>query len=300
MEPAAMKVLVTGREGQLARSLVERASAFPRLRIETLSRPQLDLEDVDGIEAALGATRPDVIVNAAAYTAVDQAEDEPERAQRINADAAGALAAAARRRGSRFVQISTDYVFDGTSRAPYREDDPVRPLGVYGRTKLAGEERVRAAHPDAAIVRTAWVYSPFGRNFVSTMVKLASEKTEMAVVADQRGSPTAALDLAEGLLTMVDGWSLGGTIGHGQVYHLAGSGEASWHCVAARVFELLAAGGRKVPSLRAIGTSEWPTKAVRPAYSILDSGRFAADFGFVMPDWGASVENSVRRILAGG
>jgi dTDP-4-dehydrorhamnose reductase len=291
-----MKVLVTGSEGQLARSLAERAAAFTQLDIRLVGRPELDLERPETIAPALDAAAPDVIINAAAYTAVDQAEDEPERAMKVNAEAAGALATAMRRRGGRFVQISTDYVFDGRAGQPYREESPVGPLGVYGRTKLAGEEAVRHAHPEAAIIRTAWVYSPFGRNFVATMMRLAEERDEVAVVADQKGSPTSALDLATGVLTMVDEWADGGKTGLGGTYHLAGSGAATWHQVAAQVFEELQSLGRKAPALRPIGTGEWPTRAARPANSVLDSASFVRAFGYTMPDWRSSVRETVRRL----
>jgi dTDP-4-dehydrorhamnose reductase len=293
-----VKVLVTGTQGQLACSLAERSAAFPGLDVFLVGRAQLDLERPQTIEPALEAAAPDVVINAAAYTAVDQAEAEPEKAHIVNADAAGALAAAMRRRGGRYIQISTDYVFDGRSAEPYGEESPVAPLGVYGRSKLAGEEAVRRELPEAAIVRTAWVYSPFGSNFVRTMVKLAAERDVVAVVQDQRGSPTSALDLASGLLTMIDAWASGSAAGLGRTYHLAGRPAASWHDVAARVFEVLEEMGLKSPVLRAIRTDEWPTKATRPANSVLDSARFARDFGYAIPDWRSSVAETVRRLAS--
>src|SRR5437660_1636965 len=204
-----MKVLVTGTEGQLARSLVERARLHPAIDLVAIGRPMLDMEVAGSAAAAIAEAAPDVVVNAAAYTAVDQAEDEPERAFRVNADAAGEVAAAATRAGAAVIQLSTDYVFNGRAEGPYREDAPVDPLGVYGRSKLAGEEQVRAANPRHAIVRTAWVYSPFGRNFIKSMMAGAGVRDRLTVVDDQRGSPTSALDLADGLLAMVEaggGW----------------------------------------------------------------------------------------------
>src|SRR4051812_19276650 len=198
-----MKILVTGTEGQLARSLVERALLRNDIELVALGRPELDLKAPGSAAAAIAEAAPDLVINAAAYTAVDGAEDEPERAFRINADAAGEVAAAAVRAGAAVIQLSTDYVFDGRGEDAYREDASVNPLGVYGRSKLAGEEQVRSANPRHAIVRTAWVYSPFSRNFVKSIMAAAGTRDRLTVVDDQRGSPTSALDLADGLLAMI-------------------------------------------------------------------------------------------------
>jgi dTDP-4-dehydrorhamnose reductase len=292
-----MRILVTGREGQLARSLIERASEFPALDLRLAGRPEFDLERPEALAREIGASRPDVVLNAAAYTAVDLAEDEPEKAQLVNAEAPAALAAAARRCGARFVQISTDYVFDGRSEGPLTEDMPTNPLGVYGMTKLAGEEMARREHEETVIVRTAWVYSPFGRNFAATMVRVAGERTEVSVVDDQRGNPSSALDLASGLLTMMKAWAAGGDAGVGGTYHLAGSGSASWREFAEAIFEKMERLGERRPSLKAIRTEDWPTKAVRPRNSVLSSERFAATFGYRMPDWRISADAVVERLV---
>jgi dTDP-4-dehydrorhamnose reductase len=295
-----VKILVTGREGQLARSLAERARTRPELKFVAIGRPIADLVIPGSMAAIIEANRPDVVVNAAAYTAVDQAEDEPELAFRINAEAAGEVAAAARDVGASILQISTDYVFDGSATGAYDEDAAPNPVGVYGRSKLAGEERVRAAFPASVIVRTAWVYSPFGRNFVRTMFEAAGQHDELRVVADQRGSPTSALDLADGLLAMVDRWRDGERTGQGETYHLAGSDEASWDELARAVMEARARLGLRVARVEGIRTEDWPTKAERPRNSVLDSGKFERHFGFTMPDWRASVETVVARLAESG
>ena len=286
-----MKVLVTGTEGQLARSLVERGALHPEIELVTLGRPELDLEQSGSGAAAVAQIAPDIIINAAAYTAVDQAEDESERAFRINADAAGEIAAAAAKAGAPVIQLSTDYVFDGNGSGAYSEDAPVSPLGVYGRSKLVGEEQVRAANPRHAIVRTAWVYSPFGKNFVKSIVAAAGVRDRLTVVDDQRGSPSSALDLADGLLAMVKADS-----GWGETYHLAGSGETSWCDFAREIMDQCAANGLPHVPVDPIRTEDWPTRAVRPRNSVLDSGKFSQTFGFVMPDWRASTREVVERL----
>ena len=286
-----MKVLVTGTEGQLARSLVERGALHPEIELVTLGRPELDLEQSGSGAAAVAQIAPDIIINAAAYTAVDQAEDESERAFRINADAAGEIAAAAAKAGAPVIQLSTDYVFDGNGSGAYSEDAPVSPLGVYGRSKLVGEEQVRAANPRHAIVRTAWVYSPFGKNFVKSIVAAAGVRDRLTVVDDQRGSPSSALDLADGLLAMVKADS-----GWGETYHLAGSGETSGCDFAREIMDQCAANGLPHVPVDPIRTEDWPTRAVRPRNSVLDSGKFSQTFGFVMPDWRASTREVVERL----
>ncbi len=195
-----MRIAVTGATGQVATSLVERAG--PGVEIVALGRPAFDLTDRAAVLAGLEAARPDVIVNAAAYTAVDKAEAEDALALRVNGEGAGHVAEAAARLGVPLLHLSTDYVFDGALDRPYREDDPTGPTGAYGRSKLAGEKEVAAACENSVILRTAWVYSPFGVNFVRTMLRLGESREEVGVVADQRGNPTSALDIADGLITI--------------------------------------------------------------------------------------------------
>jgi dTDP-4-dehydrorhamnose reductase len=288
-----MKLLVTGTDGQLARSLVERARLRSEVDLIAIGRPQLDLEVPGRAANTIAEAAPDIVINAAAYTAVDLAEDEPDRAFRINADAAGEVAAAAARAGAAVIQLSTDYVFDGGGSGPYREDAPVSPLGVYGRSKLAGEEQVRAANPRHAIVRTAWVFSPFGRNFVKSIMAAAGVRDRLTVVDDQRGSPTSALDLADGLLTMI---GHGG--GWGETYHLAGRGEASWCEFAREIMVQCAANGLPHVPVDPIRTEDWPTRAVRPRNSVLDSSKFEQTFGFVMPDWRAATHEVIESLAA--
>jgi dTDP-4-dehydrorhamnose reductase len=284
-----MRVLVTGRDGQLARSLARRAPAHPHLSLQAVGRPELDLERSRSIAEAIAAAAPDVVVNAAAYTAVDRAEDEPERAFRINAAAAGEVAEAARRAGARIVQISTDYVFDGAGEGVRAEAAPTRPLGVYGLSKLEGELRVAEANPDHVVLRTAWVYSAWGSNFFTTVIAAANRHDELEIAADQRGSPTAADDLADGILALIGAWRHNPRLGLGGLYHLAGTGDASRFDLATAIFEEAARHGLPTASVKPIRTADRPTRAARPANSVLDSGRFAADFGYRAPPWRQSV-----------
>jgi dTDP-4-dehydrorhamnose reductase len=216
---------------------------------------------------------------------VDQAEDEPDKAFRVNGSAAGELASAARRAGARIIQISTDYVFDGTGEGAYAEDRPTRPLGVYGRSKLEGEMRVAEANPDHLVVRTAWLYGAYGRNFVKTMLDAATGRDSLQVVADQRGSPTASDDLADGILAVLESWQTVPGLGLGCIYHLAGTGEATWFDFARAILDEAARHGLPAASVDPIATADWPVRAVRPANSVLDSSRFAADFGYRAPPW---------------
>lgn len=295
-----MRVVVTGREGQLARSL-QAVGASLGAQIVCLGRPELDLALAATIPDVLNASGADVIINAGAYTAVDRAEGEPEKARAVNAVGAGLVAEAAERLGVPILQVSTDYVFDGAGRAPYREEDEVRPLGIYGSSKREGEVRVAAAAPRHVICRTSWVYSPYGQNFVKTMLRLAGEREEVGVVADQSGCPTYAIDLAETLLRMarrvveepdVDSPLFG-------VFHVAGGGQATWADVAEAVFARSAALGGPSARVRPIGTKDYPTPARRPADSRLDGAKLAARYGIALPDWRASLGDCVARLLAG-
>ena len=293
-----MRILVTGRRGQLARSLAERASLHPGLELVAVGRPKLEMAEPGSAERMIGKARPGLVINTAAYTAVDQAEDEPDLAHRINTEAAGEIARAARQVGAPIIQLSTDYVFDGSASKPYREDAATNPANTYGLSKLAGEEAVRAASPDHMIVRTAWLYSPFGRNFVRTMVEAAKSRPQLSVVADQHGSPTSALDLAGALLAVAGRWANGDRVGLGETYHLAAPGEASWFDLAGQVMVDCAALGLPHVPVKPIATADWPTPARRPAYSALDSGKFARDFGIILPDWRLSVGEVVARVAA--
>ena len=289
-----MRILVTGRGGQVATSIEERAPEGHELLF--VDRPEFDLADPASIARVVEEFRPDIVLSTAAYTAVDKAEDEPELATAVNATGPSALAEAARRAGAPIIHLSTDYVFDGTLDRPYREDDATGPIGVYGKTKLAGEEAVRAAGGDHAILRTAWVYSPFGANFVKTMLRFGAEREELTVVADQIGGPTSALDIADALFAMIATWQAKGEW-PGGTYHFTGAGEASWADFARAIFAESAILGGPNARIRDIATHDWPTKAVRPANSRLDCSYFSATFGFRAPAWPDSLRTVVRRLL---
>ena len=290
-----MNVLVIGIGGQVARSLAERARRNDRFHVRFVGRPDIDLEVVGSAERAIAEMRTDIVINAAAYTAVDQAEEEPEQAFRINAEAAGEIAAAAAQSGAPVIHLSTDFVFDGRAFEPYREDDPTAPLSVYGRSKLAGEERVRSANPRHLILRTSWVHSPFGRNFVKTMLRLAEEKDEIAIVADQFGSPTSALDIADAIFAILEPAREGST----GTFHFAGRGTASWADVAEEILRASVEGRTQNAQVRRITTKDYPTRAVRPAYSVLDCGLFEITFGIRVRDWQLGVHEVVDRVIAG-
>lgn len=289
-----MRLLVTGTNGQMARALVDRAGQFPEISVAAVGRPQLDLGNIATILPAISDARPDLIVNAAAYTAVDKAEQEPQRAFAINRDGAAAVSAAARTLRLPLIHLSTDYVFSGSRATAYVESDETGPLGVYGKSKLAGELAVRSANADAMIFRTAWIYSPFGSNFVKTMLRLAGERPVLRVVDDQVGNPTSALDLAEAILRIAPRFRDGA----GATFHVAGSGSVSWHGLAKQVFETSRRAGGPSAEVVPITTSEYPTPAKRPANSRLDTSAFHACFGHSLRDWHAGVEETVRRILS--
>lgn len=291
-----MRIAVTGRQGQVARSLAE-IGGKAGVEIVLVGRPDLDLLDPGSILPALEAVRPDVIVSAAAYTAVDKAESEKEQAFAINAAGAGAVAKAAARLGVPVIHLSTDYVFDGSGTRPYREDDPTGPISVYGASKLVGEGLVAAATPDHVILRTAWVYSAHGANFVRTMLRLGETRAEVGVVADQFGCPTSAHDIADALMAVarrVTGDPLPDLRG---TFHLTGSGEASWSDFAEHIFATAVRHGRAPVGVRRIVTADYPTPAKRPANSRLSGGRMSEVFGIRLPDWRASTQTVVRRLL---
>jgi dTDP-4-dehydrorhamnose reductase len=291
-------ILIIGRGGQLALSLAERAAAVG-LGLEYAARPLVDLSDSAALQAAVAQSRAPFIINSAAYTAVDQAESEPELAHRINAVAPGVMAQAAAQRGARLVHISTDYVFDGRSGEPYSEEAETYPLGVYGETKLAGEAAVRAAGGGHVVVRTAWVYSPFGKNFVKTMLTLAESRPQVSVVDDQIGTPTCALALADGLLAMVKTWQSYPDRGAGETYHLAGRGESSWAGVARETFAISKALGGPAADVIPIPTSGYSTPAARPRNSRLSSAKFERTFSYATPPWQDSLHPVVERLVRG-
>ncbi len=291
-----MRIVVTGVNGQIATSLIERGRG--RADIIALGRPRLDLTNRESVLRAIEAAPCDVIVNAAAYTAVDKAELEPGEAMRINADGAGHVAAASASVGVPLLQLSTDYVFDGASERPYRETDPTGPASVYGRSKLEGEYRVLAAQPNCAILRTAWVYSPFGANFVRTMLRLGETREEVGVVADQRGNPTYALDIADALLAIASRLAEDASPELRGVFHMTGQGEATWADVAEATFAAAELHGRNPVRVRRIGTVDYPTPAKRPANSRLDNAKLSRTYGVVLPEWRRSLSDCVDRLLS--
>jgi len=291
-----MRIAVTGREGQVVRSLVERSQSRPGIEVFAIGRPEFDLLRPETVLPALRAANPDLVVSAAAYTAVDKAEDEPEVATAINSVGAGKVAEAAAALGVPVIHLSTDYVFAGDGDRPYDERDRPEPQSVYGRTKLAGEVAVAAGNPRHVILRTAWVYSPFGRNFVKTMLFLAADRDVVRVVADQFGNPTSALDIADAILAMAP--QLMGEVPASRfgVCHLAGAGSTHWAGLAARVFETSRVLGGPWARVEEIATADYPTKARRPANSRLSTERLREVFGWQAPDWRVSCDAVVRRL----
>jgi dTDP-4-dehydrorhamnose reductase len=291
-----VKLLVAGARGQVARALVERAAGWPGIELLAIGRPQLDLERPGSAAELVADVAPDIVINAAALTAVDQAEGESARAFRINSDGAGELASAAAARGAPIVQLSTDYVFNGYADGAYAEDAAPEPLNVYGHSKLAGEAQVRATNPRHAIVRTAWLYSPFGRNFVTSMMAAAAGGPIVRVVDDQRGCPTSALDLAEGLLGLAARWAAEPDSPVADLYHLAGPAAMSWCDFAVAIMDECRSLGLPAAEVVPIGSADWLAKATRPRNSALNSCRFERDFGYSMPPWKESLTAVIERI----
>ncbi|QGM99639.1 dTDP-4-dehydrorhamnose reductase [Methylocystis parvus] len=290
-----MRIAVTGKQGQVVTSLIERGAEIAE--IIAVGRPELDLADSDSVARSLEALRPDVVVNAAAYTMVDKAEQEAETAFRVNAEGVAAVAAAAARLGAPLIHISTDYVFDGQLDRPYLEDDPTGPTGVYGRSKLEGERRAAENCENCAILRTAWVYSPFGANFVKTMLRLGESRSELGVVADQRGNPTSALDIADGVLAIAERMIKDPSRELRGVFHMTGATEASWADFAEEIFARAERHGRAPVSVKRITTADYPTPAKRPANSRLDNSKLRRLYGVALPDWRPSLAICVKRLL---
>ncbi len=292
-----MLIAVTGTQGQVVSALRERASSLG-IHFAAVGRPALDLLNPDTILPALASVRPDVIVNAAGYTAVDQAEHDSADAFQINVAGANAVAEAAHVLGVPIIHLSTDYVFDGTKASPYNEDDAVCPLNVYGRTKAAGETAVATQTANYAILRTSWVYSPFGKNFIRTILRIAKDREHLDIVADQRGSPTSAFDIADGILTVArnltarpDEAALRG------VFHMTAAGDTTWASFATAAFAISLAAGGPSATVRYVSSAGYPQAAMRPANSCLDCSRIANIHGVRLPDWRRSLKLCVERIL---
>lgn len=303
-----MKILLLGANGQvgfeLHRSLAPLGEVVPATRDGTLAGERAcergDLADPDGLHALVARVAPAWIVNAAAHTAVDAAEDDPAAAQALNRDALEAIGAAARGAGAAVLHFSTDYVFAGDARAPYREDDATAPVNAYGRSKLAGERVLSDSGTPHVVFRTAWVYSSRGRNFLLAMLKLAAARERLGVVADQRGAPTPARLLAEVAAHAIAHNAVARDRGHWGTFHVTASGIASWHEFATEIVARASAAGllpRAVP-VDPIASADFPTRARRPAWSVLDCTRVERSFGLVMPHWREGVARCIAEIAA--
>jgi dTDP-4-dehydrorhamnose reductase len=287
-------VLVTGANGQLGQSVRSLADSFPELEFAFLSREDLPIEDAEKVNYYFEKARPSWCINTAAYTAVDKAESDRERAFAVNRDATGILAATSDLFGTRFIHVSTDYVFDGQSAVPYKEHDKLSPVNAYGASKLEGEQLCMEKNPASMIIRTAWVYSEFGNNFVKTMLRLMSSRPEINVVDDQVGAPTYAVDLANAILTIIGntekkqtGWSPG-------IYHYSNKGRISWYDFAVAIKELAGLQCKINP----IPSSQYPTPAKRPSFSLLDTQKIREVYNIHIPDWRESLSTCMARLAA--
>ncbi len=286
-------LLVIGKGGQLGRSIQKIEQSHPELEISYAGREQLDLSSSTSIAGYFQQNGFDIIINAAAYTAVDQAESEQEQAEQVNYHAVAQLAEIAKKQDAQLIHVSTDYVFDGEHYKPYQPEDPTHPQSVYGVSKQQGEEAIQAIAPKGCVVRTSWLYSEFGSNFVKTMLRLGAEREQIGVVADQVGSPTYATDLAEGLLVLVkrgmDGTEQKSLL---PIYHFANQGVASWYDLAEAVFDVADLSCRAVP----ITTEQYPTAAKRPYYSVLDTQAIQRKTGVEIAHWRNGLSRCVNSL----
>ena len=285
-----MNILVTGSNGQLGSELRELADRMESMRFFFYDLPGLDITDNESVGRICHEHDITAVVNCAAYTAVDRAEEDAEAAFRVNRDGSAVLAKAAKERGALLVHVSTDYVFNGESFLPYREEDPVSPLGVYGRSKWEGEEQLRQIAPSYMIVRTSWLYSSHGQNFMKTMVRLGSERQELNVIFDQVGTPTLAADLAHAIISILGRHDKGRT--YAETYHYSNEGVCSWYDFAVAVMRAKGLSCSVLP----VGSEEYPTKAKRPHYSVLHKGKIKDHWELEIPHW----QDSLEKVLAEG
>jgi dTDP-4-dehydrorhamnose reductase len=285
---AIKNILVTGANGQLGKEMQVIAASFPLYDFVFVTKEELSIDDMDAVKKYFNANKINVCVNCAAYTAVDKAETETEKAFQVNAVAVGNLAAVCAAQQALFIHISTDYVFDGTATTPYKEDHPVHPVNAYGASKLNGEELALQHNPDAIIIRTSWVYSSFGNNFVKTMLRLMGERESINVVDDQVGCPTYAADLAAAIIKIVD-QSSAGEINSG-IYNFSNKGVINWYQFATAIKEL--SGSNCI--VNPIPASLYPTPAKRPNYSVLDTTKIQQIFNVVIPDWKDSLAKCLK------
>ncbi len=289
-----MRLAVTGKNGQVVSAIL--ALANSDIEIIALGRPELDLAHPDSVLRAFQKANPDVVVSAAAYTAVDKAESEPDVAFAINRDGAKAVAEAAKSLGLPVIHLSTDYVFDGAKDGAYQENDPTGPTSIYGHSKLDGETAIAESNANHAILRTAWVYSQYGNNFVKTMLRLAESRDEINVVADQIGCPTCANDIAQAIMVIAKKLVEDPSPDLRGVFHLSGSGETTWAGFAKQIFAFSMAEGGKPMTVNEIKTAQYPTPAKRPANSRLDCSKLEKTYGLRLPDWQSSTQAVVTAL----
>lgn len=283
-------ILVTGANGQLGNSIRLLAKHYPQYNFLFTDVDTLDITDPQAVGKAIKDNQVDYVVNCAAYTAVDKAEDDEELCRRLNSYAVGVLGKAAHEAGAKMVHVSTDYVFSGTSYLPYKETDETRPLSAYGRTKLAGEQILQEVCPEAVIIRTAWLYSEFGSNFVKTVLRLGKERDELRFVFDQIGTPTYAGDLAAAVMAVVTADEKGAYVPG--IYHYSNEGVCSWFDFTIKILEIAGISSRVFP----IETKEYPTKAVRPPYSVLNKSKIKQTYGIAIPHWEASLRVCLEKL----
>lgn len=284
------QILITGANGQLGNELQVLAPAYPQFEFFPIDIDTLNLCDKADVASFLEENPMDYIINCAAYTAVDKAEDEVETCYKVNREAVANLAGSAQER-TRIIHISTDYVFDGTGKTPLKESDPTNPQTVYGNSKLAGEQILMNIRPGSIIIRTAWLYSSFGNNFVKTMIRLGKERDSLNVVSDQTGTPTYAADLAKAILDIITQCEASALSPSG-VYHYSNEGVCSWYGFALKIHELA---GIKAGKLHPVPTSEYPTKAKRPMYSVLDKSEIKKTFSLAIPEWEESLKTMMNK-----
>lgn len=280
-------ILITGANGQLGNEFREIKKSFPQYHFVFAGRDELDITKADSVNNFFHSSAPFYCINCAAYTAVDKAETETELAYNVNSKATENLAKACKKYNTRFIHVSTDYVFDGTASSPYTEDSKTNPVNVYGKSKLEGEQKAMKANPDTIIIRTAWVYSQFGKNFVKTMLRLMNDKPEIGVVNDQVGSPTYAADIASVIMKMISSgnWFPG-------IYHFSNQGIISWFDFATAIKEI----NGSSCTIKPITTSQYPTPAKRPSYSVLDNHKISTTYNISPLDWKHSLQTCLQRL----
>ena len=287
-----MKVLITGSNGQLGSEIKELASGYENLECVFKDLPELDICDTKALTSCIVDENINTVINCAAYTAVDKAEEEEQIAQKVNSEGVLNLVDALKKVDGKLIHISTDYVFDGNHSQPYKETDLVSPKGVYGETKRAGELAVFNSSIDAIVIRTSWLYSAYGNNFVKTMLKLGHERDELGVIFDQVGTPTNASDLAKFCLNILSDESSDNISRNGKIYHYSNEGVTSWYDFAKAIMEISNIDCNVIP----IETKDYPTQAIRPLYSVLDKSKITSDFKVIIPHWRDSLANCIKKI----